>query len=102
MTIAINEHLDLLGKKVSDKVTKFQGVVTSVTFDLYGCIQALVHPGLKSDGTALDQLWFDVARLEVIDPIPVMQRPQYEWHKDPQAIAEGRQGAADRPPLGKV
>ena len=34
-------HLELLGQKVEDKVTGFRGVVTTISFDLYGCIQAV-------------------------------------------------------------
>jgi len=40
----IKKHLDLLGHKVKDKVSDFQGVVISMSFDLYGCIQADVRP----------------------------------------------------------
>ena len=40
----IKKHLDLLGHKVKDKVSGFQGVVISMSFDLYGCIQADVRP----------------------------------------------------------
>jgi hypothetical protein len=34
--------LKLLGTKVRDVVTGFVGIVTSVSFDLYGCVQAVV------------------------------------------------------------
>lgn len=89
----IKNHLDLLGKKVEDRVSGLKGVVTSVCFDLYGCIQAIVHPGLGADGKLNEQNWFDVSRLSVLDDKPVMQRPN--WEVGPQA--EGKQGAADKP-----
>lgn len=38
------KHIDLLGFRVEDRVTGLVGVITSVTFDLYGCIQGLVTP----------------------------------------------------------
>lgn len=58
--------LDLLGRKVSDKVTKLSGVVESVSVDLYGCVQAMVRPTtLKPDGTFKDAYWLDVNRLNV-------------------------------------
>lgn len=60
------EHLNLLGLRVRDRVSGFEGVVASVCFDLYGCIQAIVHPGLQSDGKLGDQSWFDVNRLEIV------------------------------------
>lgn len=34
---AINQHFELLGKEAEDKITKFKGVVASLSFDLYGC-----------------------------------------------------------------
>ena len=40
----IKKHLDLLGHKVKDKVSDYTGVVISISFDLYGCIQADVRP----------------------------------------------------------
>jgi len=100
MSISINAHLGLLGKHVHDRVTGFQGVVTSLTFDLYGCIQSLVHPGVQSDGKLGEQQWFDVSRLRVNDPTPVMDRPRYEW--TPEAVAAGEKGPADKPAYNKA
>lgn len=91
--VNVKKHLNLLGMKVEDKVTEFKGVVTSVTFDLYGCVQALVHPGVDKDGEIMEQRWFDVSRLGVTSAEPVMERPDYEH--GPQA--EGKQGAAEKP-----
>ena len=42
----IKSHLSILGKPVKDKVTGMKGIVSSVSFDLYGCIQVIVNPGL--------------------------------------------------------
>lgn len=89
----IKKHLDLLGHRVEDKVTGLTGTVTSIGFDLYGCIQAIVNPGLDKDGKSRDSLWFDVARLKVLSDQPVMERPNYDF--GPQA--EGKQGAAEKP-----
>lgn len=91
----VKKHLDLLGTRVRDKVTGLQGVVTSISFDLYGCIQAVVHPGMGVDGKVMDQTWFDVSRLAVTGSNQVMERPNFEY--GPQA--EGKQGAAEKPPL---
>lgn len=73
----MKEHLDLLGLKVEDLVTGVHGVVTSVTFDLFGCIQALVNPGVGKDGKPMDLMWFDVERLVVLSPNPVMPQPTF-------------------------
>lgn len=59
----IPESIALLGLKMKDRVTGFAGVVTSVTFDLYGCVQALLTPLCKPDGPSADSYWFDVKRL---------------------------------------
>jgi hypothetical protein len=74
----MNENLKLLGCKVVDKVTGFAGVVTSISFDLYGCIQALVLPPFKEkDDRWVDARWFDCNRLSVMDSIPVMDVPDF-------------------------
>lgn len=89
----VKKHLALLGHKVRDKVTGFEGIVAHVGFDLYGCVQATVNPGLDKDGKPKDQVWFDVARLDVLSKKPVMDVPNYEFGH----VAEGRQGAAEKP-----
>lgn len=93
----IKKHIELLGFKVEDHVTGLQGVVASISFDLYGCVQALVNPGLGKDGKIADSHWLDVNRLKVISKKPVMQPPNFDF--GPQA--EGRQGAAEKPAMLK-
>jgi hypothetical protein len=94
----IKKHLDLLGMKVEDRVTGFSGVVASICFDLYGCIQAAVNPGIDKDGKPKDSHWFDVNRLKVTSDEPVMNRPNFDY--GPQA--DGDQGCAERPMACKV
>jgi hypothetical protein len=91
--VHVQNHLKLLGMKAEDKVTGFKGVVTSVSFDLYGCVQAIINPGADKDGKLMDQTWFDIARLTITSEEPVMARPNFEH--GPQA--EGKQGAAEKP-----
>lgn len=91
-------HLSLLGLRVRDRVSGFEGVVASVCFDLYGCIQAIVHPGLQADGKLGDQSWFDVNRLEIVSAEPVMNRPNFEFGE----VAKGNKGAAEKPAFGKA
>ena len=38
------KHFNLLGMKGKDVVTGFKGVITSLSFDLYGCVQAVINP----------------------------------------------------------
>ena len=92
------QHLALLGLKVADKVTGREGVVTSVCFDLYGCIQAAVDPGYKEDGSRHEVNWFDINRLRPLFSEPVMELPDFVSYGHPQA--EGKQGSADKPAPG--
>jgi len=93
----IQEHMDMLGRMAKDRVTGFEGVVTSISFDLYGCVQAIVHPGMDKDGKMLDSHWFDVARLRMSNKL-VMKPPDFGF--GPQA--EGKQGTAEKPKFMKV
>ena len=93
MNNKIAKHFELLGLRVQDRVTGLEGVVISVSFDLYGCIQAIVHPGLDKDGKNKESLWYDVGRLRVLSDAPVMDRPDYAN----DVIAEGKKGPADKP-----
>ncbi len=94
----VNKHLDLLGRRVEDKVTGFKGVVASISFDLYGCVQALVNPGADKNGKLQEQNYFDVPRLIVSKAAPVMDRPNFEYGID----AEGKKGAAEKPLQSKA
>ena len=62
----LQEHVDTLGFKAKDKVTGYKGVVSSVSFDLYGCIQVVLTPPCGKDGKQEDGRWFDIQRIEVL------------------------------------
>jgi hypothetical protein len=98
--VDLKKHLDLLGLRVEDRVTGFKGVVATVSFDLYGCIQAVVNPGAGKDGKLQDSQWFDVGRLRITESKPVMPRPDFEW--TPQVIAGAGKGPAERPMQNKA
>lgn len=72
---AAGAYLELLGLKVRDRVTGFTGIVESISWDLYGCIQAVVRPPIDDKGAMPDGKWLDVLRLEVLDRSPVMEIP---------------------------
>ena len=91
----VDKHLELLGLKVKDSVTGFKGVVTSVSFELYGCVQAIVQPETNKEGKIPDSRWFDVTRLITTKPKPVMEQPDFEKGY----IAEGRKGCEVNKPL---
>ena len=75
----MQQYLDLLGLRVKDVVTGVTGIVTSIGFDLYGCVQGLVMQTLTAvDGKSIgEQFWFDTKRLVIIDDDPVMPRPDF-------------------------
>jgi hypothetical protein len=98
--IDLKKHMNLLGLRVKDRVTGFEGVVTSVSFDLYGCIQCIVNPGTDKEGKPTDSHWFDIGRLEAKTKTPVMPRPEFEW--SPEVIAGGLKGPAEKPRMNKV
>jgi hypothetical protein len=59
--------LTLLGEKVVDTTTNFRGTVTGVAMYLYGSPRARVECA-KADNTGVNEEWFDVGRLEIIEP----------------------------------
>ena len=73
----------LLGRKVKDKVTGQEGVVTSISFDLFGCVQAVVDPGIDKDQKRIDSHWMDTHRLVVKKGKPVMELPTFQYDTGP-------------------
>lgn len=56
-----------LGSKVRDRITTLEGIATSRTEYLNGCVRYAVQPvGLK-DGKIIDPDYVDVEQLEVIE-----------------------------------
>lgn len=82
------DTVNLLGKKAKDKITGREGLITSVSFDLYGCVQAVLTPPLKADGGYGELHWFDVSRLDITDHNRVMEVPNFEVTAPPAPRAE--------------
>lgn len=90
--VSVQQHLELLGYRVRDKVTQFEGTVTSVSFDLYGCVQLIINPGLDKDGKPQESQWFDAKRIETTSNAPVIPVPIFA------DIPKGsEQGPAEKP-----
>lgn len=87
---AMNNYFKILGFKVRDRVTGFAGVASTVSFDLYGCVQVVVTPEAK-DGKRADSEWFDHKRLEKTSTEPVMPVPNFG-----QAVGD-ESGPAEKP-----
>ena len=91
----VQKHIELLGHKVKDKVTGFKGVITTMSFDLYGCIQAAVTPESGERGDQKEGRWFDITRLKVTSKKRVMEVPNFRRGY----ISTGSKGAAEKPPM---
>jgi hypothetical protein len=77
--------LQMLGYRVVDAVTGFRGVVTSVAFDLYGCVQAVVTPSADAaTGKQEDSRWFDMKRLKAVEAQRVMAMPDFSSPPGPE------------------
>lgn len=94
----LKKHVDLLGFKVRDKVTGFEGVVSTVSFDLYGCIQVIVTPPAK-EGETKESKWFDIQRLVVTDSARVMPVPSFEALATAEGVHE--KGPSEKPSSGR-
>jgi len=56
-----------LGKKVRDKITGFEGIVTARTEYLHGCNRYYVEPKVGKDGSHREGQTFDEGSLEIVD-----------------------------------
>jgi hypothetical protein len=67
------------GQECKDRITGFTGIAVSITFDLYGCTQILLNPGInQKDGNLGIQSWFDFHRLVIVNATPAMERPNLQ------------------------
>ena len=57
----------ILGNKVRDKITGFEGIASAKIEYINGCIQFCVKPKIKEEGIMLDGEYIDIDQLEVID-----------------------------------
>ena len=82
----MKEHFDLLGRRAQDVVTGLAGVVTSISFDLSGCVMGLISPVSGEKGDLPDSRWFDTKRLRLDESDPVMAQPTFETVPGGQAL----------------
>lgn len=97
METNVKKQLAFLGKRIKDRVTGFEGVCDTIFFDLYGCIQACINPGVDESGKKKDGMWIDISRIIVTDHNRVMEPPNYDYGD----ISEGFHGPADKPPMNR-
>lgn len=92
----LQDYMKMMGCPVKDKVTGFAGVVDSICFDLYGCVQCGVRPPMTKDEKLEDARWFDHKRLDVTDAVPVMTVPTFA--SEPEKARVGAEnGPAEKP-----
>ena len=91
----IQKTINYLGLRATDRVTGLKGVVTSVCFDLYGCVQVAIDPPANLEkGETAPGRWFDVNRVELdMESDRVMPVPDFDARADDPA--DYGQGAAD-------
>ena len=89
----IQESLDLLRTMQQDVVSANEGMVSSVSFDAYGCVQAVLsRKANKKTGDIPDGRWVDVKRLRDLGKDRLMIVPDFnkmDFGKEP--------GAAEKP-----
>lgn len=57
---------EMMGLKVREKITGFEGIVTGYCIYISGCNQALVAPATDENGKHVEAMWWDEQRLDVI------------------------------------
>jgi hypothetical protein len=70
-----NDYEAQLGDEVKDIITGFHGIATAKTTFLNGCVRVSVTPPVDNDGKYVDDRWFDVEQIEVVQRGKVNPKP---------------------------
>ena len=57
--------MEFMGKKAKDKITGFEGIITSKHIYLTGCNQYGIQPQVDKDGKVPEKNNFDEGRIEI-------------------------------------
>jgi len=93
--INVLKHMEKKKKKGRDKITGVEGVVTSIAFDLFGCIQIVLTLPATKEGKSGDSYLMDIARIEIVDHQRAMELPPFK--DDSTLISQGKKGGIDKP-----
>ena len=63
----------MLGMKVRDVVSGFEGIATGRVEYINGCKQFLITPRVDKDGKYMEAQWVDQQRVEILDSEPVVK-----------------------------
>jgi hypothetical protein len=67
----MTNRLPALGDLVRDRVTHFEGIVTSHAQHLTGCDRLWVEPKVDAEGRIREGRWVDIDMLEIIQPTAI-------------------------------
>ncbi len=67
-----------LGDRARDKITGFEGVVTSITYWLNGCRRIGIQPENLKDSIPVESHAFDGPQVELISRADEPSEPEYE------------------------
>ncbi len=62
-----------LGSKVRDRISGYEGIITSRTEWLYGCLRYMVQSQALKDGKPIDSIGCDEEALELIEPVKAQE-----------------------------
>lgn len=70
----------MLGYEAKDIITNQRGIISSVSFDLYGCIQVLMTPTQVKEGEDYKLIgWNDINRIKINkQKKKIMAHPDYK------------------------
>lgn len=95
----LKQYVDMLGYRFRDRITYFEGVAESISFDLFGCVQIALKPQITKDKdgapTMHDGRWFDASRLVQSSHERVMEVPTFA-RIDPTETRNAAPGPADK------
>lgn len=89
------EYIKLLGSLAKDRITDYEGVITSVSFDLYGCIQVVLAQRKIDEKGENCVRWFDINRLDIRNK-KVMECP-FETIDIPKNHQDFTHGPSEKP-----
>jgi len=84
MTVEREYCQGYLGYRARDRVTGFKGTITSMSFDLYGCVQAAITADIViEEKTGKQEFgashWFDCNRLELQTDERIIPLPEFPF-----------------------
>jgi len=79
------EIIEQLGKEGTDKITNFKGVISSVSFDLYGCAQYWLTPKANKDMIIPEGKWMDHGRIKLGKRIVSIEEVQVDDGDGPES-----------------